>query len=189
MMGHAARYASRFVSNAGAVLVVAVLLAGCERERREMSVPPAATNRSTAVQQVSLEPGAPTPKRPLKDPYQENAVGISEGQRLFNWYNCSGCHANGGGGMGPALMDAQWIYGSEPQNIYDTIVEGRPNGMPAFGGRVPSYQVWQLVAFVRSLPALAPKNATPARNDHMQAREKPSEKDQHPLGAAAEHPQ
>lgn len=170
-------------------LAAGLALGGCERERRELSVPASATNRTTVVRQVSLQPGLPSqrPERPLKGPYQENAPGIAEGQRLFSWYNCSGCHSHGGGGMGPPLMDRRWIYGSEPQNIYDTIVEGRPNGMPSFGGRIPSYQIWQLVAYVRSLSGLVPKNATPARSDEMQAREKPSERDQHPISAPAEH--
>ena len=34
--------------------------------------------------------------------------------------------------MGPALIDRRWTYGSEPGDIYDTIVQVRPNGMPAF---------------------------------------------------------
>ena len=58
--------------------------------------------------------------------------------------------------MGPPLMDDEWIYGSEPENIFATIVEGRPNGMPSFRGRIPDYQVWQLVAYVRSMSGLCP---------------------------------
>ena len=38
-----------------------------------------------------------------------------QGKRLFSWYNCIGCHANGGGGIGPPLMDDEWIYGSRPR--------------------------------------------------------------------------
>ena len=52
-------------------------------------------------------------------------------------------------------MDAQWIYGNQPQNIFSTIVEGRPNGMPSFRGRIATQQVWQLVAYVRSVGAIA----------------------------------
>ena len=39
--------------------------------------------------------------------------------------------------MGPPLMDDKWIYGYEPEQVFATIVEGRPNGMPAFGGEDP----------------------------------------------------
>ena len=31
-------------------------------------------------------------------------------------------------------MDDKWIYGYEPEQIFATISQGRPNGMPAFGG-------------------------------------------------------
>lgn len=69
--------------------------------------------------------------------------------------------------MGPALMDDQWIYGHEADQIYRTIVEGRPNGMPTFRGKIPDYQVWQLAAYVRSMSGFAPKDAAPSRSDHM----------------------
>ena len=69
--------------------------------------------------------------------------------------------------MGPPLMDAKWIYGSRPANIFETIVEGRPNGMPSFRNKVPDSQVWQLVAYVQSMSGQAPIDALPSRSDHM----------------------
>ena len=73
--------------------------------------------------------------------------------------------------MGPALMDATWIYGSQPQDVYATIAEGRPNGMPAFGGKIPDQQIWQLVAYVRSLSGLLRFDVRPSRDDHMRVKE------------------
>lgn len=96
------------------------------------------------------------------------AYDISEGQRLFNWYNCSGCHANGGGAIGPPLIKKNWIYGGEPANLFDTIVKGRPNGMPTWGGRIPEYQIWQIVAYIRSLNQEQPQSATPKRLDILE---------------------
>jgi cytochrome c oxidase cbb3-type subunit 3 len=86
---------------------------------------------------------------------------------LFQAYNCNGCHANGGGGMGPALMNDKWIYGSDPANISATILEARPNGMPTFRGLIPEEQVWQLAAYVRSMSGLLRKDVAPGRQDHM----------------------
>lgn len=83
--------------------------------------------------------------------YYNNADAVNTGKRLFQQYNCSGCHSNGGGGMGPALMDNQWIYGGRLTQIHQTLVEGRPNGMPAWGGKIPDQQLWQLAAYVRSM--------------------------------------
>jgi cytochrome c oxidase cbb3-type subunit 3 len=67
-------------------------------------------------------------------------------------------------------MDDQWIYGSQPENIFETIVEGRPNGMPAFRRKLTTDQVWQLVAYVRSMSGLLPKDVASGRNDDMQVR-------------------
>ena len=53
--------------------------------------------------------------------------------------------------MGPDLMDDVWIYGSRLEQIHQTLVDGRPNGMPAWGGKVPDEQLWDLAAYVRSL--------------------------------------
>src|SRR5205085_1583047 len=75
--------------------------------------------------------------------YKGNAWSMNEGGRLYNQMNCVGCHANGGGGMAPSLMDAKWIYGNDPAAIYETIQEGRPNGMPSYKGRLDDQQMWQ----------------------------------------------
>jgi len=48
-------------------------------------------------------------------------------------------------------MDDEWIYGSRLAQIHQTLVEGRPNGMPAWGGKVPDQQLWQLATYVRSM--------------------------------------
>jgi cytochrome c oxidase cbb3-type subunit 3 len=116
--------------------------------------------------------GGPAPTfTGLEIPEERNAFDVAEGKRLYHWFNCVGCHANGGGDIGPALMDAKWIYGSEPANIFSTIVEGRPNGMPSFRGKIPDKQVWQLVAYVRSMAAQVPIYALPGRNDDLSAKE------------------
>jgi len=151
---------------------LAVALAGCYREKREIQPsPPTSPEDPTKVSAVlpgssaALRPGSkPTPDRSY---LEENAFAVNQGKRLFRWYNCSGCHANGGGGMGVPLMDNQWRYGHEPQAIYRTIVEGRPNGMPSFGGRIPDDQVWQLVAYVRSMSGQLRKDVAPSRADSL----------------------
>ena len=53
--------------------------------------------------------------------------------------------------MGPSLMDDEWIYGDRLEQIHQTLVEGRPNGMPAWGGKIPDEQLWELAAYVRSM--------------------------------------
>ena len=148
---------SRFPDRSALLLAIAIaataLVTGCEREERRFE-PPAPGARVQMEQRASMIAA-----------YERNAYAVSTGKRLWTWYNCIGCHSNGGGGMGAPLTDERWSYGSDPGNIFDTIVEGRPNGMPAFGRKVPRQQIWQLVAYVRSMSGQVPSDAAPARND------------------------
>ncbi|MDB5959011.1 MAG: cytochrome [Massilia sp.] len=143
-------------------------LSACYREERPAPPPPATAATQPAARLSEIEPGAPQPHPPVPNKYEENAYAMSQGKSLFRKFNCSGCHSQGGGGMGPALMDDKWIYGSEPANIYATIIEGRPNGMPAFGGHLTNEQVWQLVAYVRSMSGQVREDAAPSRSDEFQ---------------------
>ena len=93
------------------------------------------------------------------NPYANNSDAIVQGRKLFNSMNCVGCHApQGGGGMGPPLSDADWIYGRRPEQIYMSIMQGRPNGMPAFGSTLPDESIWKLVSYIKTLNSTAPLN-------------------------------
>lgn len=158
----------------GARIIVALtfaafglLLLSCEREERGFRVEPPSSSRIDSKTLSDLQPGAKAPAAEVKNEYEENAYAVSEGKRLFEAYNCNGCHAQGGGGMGPPLMDARWIYGARPEQVFSTIVEGRPNGMPSFRGKVPDFQVWQLAAYVRSMSGQVTKDVAPGRPDNM----------------------
>jgi cytochrome c oxidase cbb3-type subunit 3 len=99
-----------------------------------------------------LFPGGARPE-PLKNPVANDPAAVQRGMTYFNGFNCAGCHAaNGAGGMGRALSDSRvFLYGSDPANIYVTIVQGRPNGMPAWGATLPSEVVWDLVAYIEEI--------------------------------------
>ena len=154
-------------------------LATCDRERRESrAVPTPVEDPEQRLRLTSLRPdGVRSPQASVGRRYERNAQHVSQGGRYFVWFNCSGCHANGGGGMGPPLMDAYWIYGGEIDQIAASILEGRPNGMPSFRGRIPDDQVWQIAAYVRSLPRHIAKDVAPGRRDQMQAGDAPQSRD------------
>src|ERR1044072_2189087 len=162
------------------LLIPAMMLAAsCKREERGFRVDPPSASRINTKRLSDLQPGTPSATHvPVKNEYEQNGPAISEGKRLYEWFNCVGCHAHGGGGIGPPLMDDQWIYGGEPDQIFATIVEGRPNGMPSFRGKIEDYQVWQLAAFVRSLSLQVSKDAANGRDDNMSVKkpEQQSEK-------------
>jgi cytochrome c oxidase cbb3-type subunit III len=147
-----------------------LLLSSCQREHRDLRPSPSRLAIfSDAARESPLRPGGPVQPQPrVTNPYNSTAYDISEGQRLYDWYNCSGCHSHGGGGIGPPLIKTEWIYGGEPENLFDTIVKGRPNGMPSWGGRIPEYQMWQIIAFVRSMNGLQPRSATASRFDTIE---------------------
>jgi cytochrome c oxidase cbb3-type subunit 3 len=122
------------------------------------------------------------PPRALGDPpydVERNAWAVGQGKRWYRWFNCSGCHAMGGGDKGPALMDASWRYGGAAGDIVESIRGGRPDGMPAFGGRIADDQLWQLAAYVQSMSAMLRTDVMPGRGDSMasgepeQRRERP----------------
>jgi len=149
-------------------LALLFAVAGCDREQRDFRATPPGASAFPAVQATELQAG-PKTTDPSAGAYQENRWAIGQGNTFYVQYNCAGCHApGGGGGMGPPLNDDEWIYGSSPENIFDTVVEGRPNGMPSFRGRIDNAQLWMLVAYVRSMSGLTPRDTWPARTDHMQ---------------------
>jgi cytochrome c oxidase cbb3-type subunit 3 len=157
------------------LLVLALLTAGCERESREYSTapveaPPPSPRLST------LQPGQQLADVPdaIGAHYENNAYHITQGGRLFRWFNCNGCHANGGGSIGPALMDDEWRYGGRIDQIHASILEGRPNGMPAWRGKVTDQQAWQLAAYIRALSGNVPKDAAPSRREGMAATPPPT---------------
>jgi cytochrome c oxidase cbb3-type subunit 3 len=154
-----------YVRDVSLVLILATLFfVACKREQRNFDPPRA---QQPVVVMSELRPGAAAPASAENGFVEQNANALSEGKRLFSQYNCTGCHANGGGAIGPALMDEKWLYGGDPENIYATIVEGRPNGMPSFRNKISDYQVWELAAYVRSLNGQIRKDVAPGRSDDM----------------------
>jgi cytochrome c oxidase cbb3-type subunit 3 len=94
-------------------------------------------------------PGEP-PSRP--NPLDQEPSSIQAGRRLFVQFNCSGCHGGrAGGGMGPSLRDADWLYGSDAEHIFGSITDGRAHGMPSWSQRLSDQQIWQLTAYIQSL--------------------------------------
>jgi cytochrome c oxidase cbb3-type subunit III len=89
---------------------------------------------------------------PARNPFEGNKAAVGDGEKLFVAYNCADCHGGGGSGlMAPSLADNRWRYGGTPPEIYRSITEGRPEGMPRWGPLIPIDQVWKLVSYVRSL--------------------------------------
>jgi cytochrome c oxidase cbb3-type subunit 3 len=152
-----------------AVLLFAVLCA-CQREERNFQANKSAPQMmEPSTKLIAGEPplGGDPLDRAMPG-YKETAYNVSEGRTLYLMFNCVGCHANGGGAIGPAFIDTHWIYGSAPYEVASSILSGRPHGMPSYRGKLVRTQLYQLVAFVRSLGGLVRGDAPGARNDDLQ---------------------
>jgi cytochrome c oxidase cbb3-type subunit 3 len=112
---------------------------------------------------IGPQPGAPKPMPTIANPYEQTAAVLGDGRRLFIWYNCYGCHGGrAGGGMGPSLRDAEWLYGDSEPAIFNSIAEGRQHGMPAWGAKLPVEDIWKLAAYIKSMGTPAEPDAPPA---------------------------
>lgn len=162
---------SRFRADCLVFVAAALALGGCQREARHSPSKPIGGAIPAGESADTIYPGggAPPPLDPRAARYDNNSPALAEGQFLYTRMNCVGCHAHGGGGMGPALMDAKWRYGGRIDQIAVTIAEGRPNGMPAWRGRLTDDQIWKLAAYVRTLSGQPSKDAVSSRGDEMSA--------------------
>lgn len=99
-----------------------------------------------------IHPGNVASVPVIRNPVEGDPKAVQLGLQYFNAMNCVGCHApNGAGGMGRALSNRFFQYGWTPANIYLSIAQGRPNGMPAWGSTLPPEAIWDLVAYIQSI--------------------------------------
>jgi cytochrome c oxidase cbb3-type subunit 3 len=151
------RHALRACGMTGLLLLTAACGSGDSRP-----VPALSTERAVVLTS-DLQAGSPI-RGETRNPLEGDQRALAEGERLYLWMNCAGCHgAKGGGGMGPPFRDADWIYGRDPAALHQSIRQGRPNGMPAFGGKLPDAQIWQIVLYVEKLADEGAQQAQSAR--------------------------
>ena len=154
---------ARFTPLAGCSLALALALGtqACRDSRAQE--PPRAARQAAGAQDLAgrfvshaahIQPGMVKPFAglALKNPHEGDARAIETGGKLFVAYNCIDCHGAGGSGaMGPSLADGRWHFGGQPAEVFESIYQGRPEGMPAWGSLISEDQVWLLVSYVRSL--------------------------------------
>lgn len=82
----------------------------------------------------------------------KDAADLSKGKALFET-NCVTCHnPKGEGNIGPNLTDKNWIYGYDIKDVFKTVKNGTPNGMPEHNSKFNPVQIQQVASFVLSLP-------------------------------------
>jgi mxaJ protein len=129
----------------------------------EYGVPLAAANQA-AVGAIPVPPEAPAPapgakagagasSDTKKNPFTDKEDGIAAGKKLYIQVGCQGCHGGGGGGgMAASLIDDNWKFGSDDETLFKLIKGQIPEQtMPTVYSTLPDEQVWQILAFIRTL--------------------------------------
>src|SRR5215208_6167377 len=176
---------------AGAALAVAA----CKGERAggTQEAGGATETRATAKDRISAG-GVLPPPNALSAARPAN-LSPDAGAALFSSMNCDGCHGGGAvGWVGPSLVDGRWRYGGSDEEIFTSIVYGRPKGMPAYGGVIGTDGAWMLVAYIKAqaVPPVVPTtswlpggNATNPPSGGVKEGNQPEEADSAAAPAAA----
>lgn len=136
-----------------------VAMNGCQRtgarEREATAQPVLPTAAGVAALPEGPYPGVAVSalEETATNPYGSDTAAVRRGHDLFLSMNCSGCHgADAKSGIfAPNLTDNFWRYGGSDADVFNSIYEGRARGMPAWGVALDTNQIWELVAYVRSL--------------------------------------
>ncbi len=97
----------------------------------------------------------------MKNPVSASPASITAGKKLYD-AQCASCHGTSGKGDGKAgallkplpsdLTDVDWRHGQTDGEIFTLIRDGaQQTGMRAYGSRIPTNDIWNLVNYVRSL--------------------------------------
>jgi len=80
-------------------------------------------------------------------------TGLVGSGRTFYGTSCAACHgASAEGGIGPSLIDGDWIHGGAPSQILHTVLEGVPaKGMPGWRAMLGDTRSAEITAFILSL--------------------------------------
>ncbi|HSN71166.1 MAG TPA: cytochrome-c oxidase, cbb3-type subunit III, partial [Steroidobacteraceae bacterium] len=81
-----------------------------------------------------------------------NETAMGAAKNLYG-NNCAACHGSDGRGARgfPNLTDDDWLWGSDPDQIYQSIAQGRMGVMPALGTALGNQGVEHVIAYVLSL--------------------------------------
>ncbi len=105
-----------------------------------------------SVQKAQMEEMQDISNESLAELVTDEAV-VGRGEATF-MASCSPCHGlelTGGLGGGPNLIDAEWIHGNEPINIFNTITNGViEKGMTPWGPILGPKRISEVTAFLLS---------------------------------------
>lgn len=124
-------------------LLLLLALGGCDRPRERIGA---------SAPSGGFIDDRRTPATIIDNPLEGQPAAVEAGKQLFTQMNCVGCHGYDlkGGTMAPDLTDRYWRYGGAPSQIYLSIANGRPEGMPAWRDALPASEIWKLVSYIEA---------------------------------------
>jgi|ADGO01.1.fsa_nt_gi cytochrome c oxidase, cbb3-type, subunit III len=127
-------------------------------------------DRQVAIAREKLETRLAALKDQPIEQLARNEEAMATAKNLFG-ANCASCHgsdARGAKGF-PNLTDADWLYGGDPETIYETIANGRHGIMPALGSVLGDTGVNEVASYVVSLSGgKAPEDWVAAGKRHFE---------------------
>ena len=109
--------------------------------------------------------GSQPPAVDLKNPIASDSTVVADGSKIFSAMNCDGCHGGGAlGWVGPSLVDGRWRYGGTDGAVFQSVFNGRPRGMPAYGGVMSPGAIWKVIVYIRAqpIPSVVPTQRWPS---------------------------
>lgn len=95
------------------------------------------------------------------------AADLDKGAAIYQ-SNCMACHAaDGGGGIGPNLVDEHWILGGGIKNVFHTVSEGgrAGKGMIAWKSTLKPAEIQQVSSYILSLQGTNPASPKEAEGE------------------------
>jgi len=92
--------------------------------------------------------------------YLSDASALEAGKKIFVTA-CAACHAaDGGGTVGPNLVDEYWLHGGSMSDVFKSIKYGWPEkGMKSWKDDYSPAQIAQLASYIKSLKGTKPATA------------------------------
>src|SRR6266540_655443 len=125
-----------------------------------------------AIVDIAAQDRAPAREqsRPTRNPLEGNALAISNGGAMFR-NRCAGCHGpDARGYLGPDLTGV-WAAGNTDDRLFDIVRRGVPGTemTPADPQRVPDRDIWQVLAYLRTMSAVpaAPPTGDAANGERL----------------------
>ena len=94
-------------------------------------------------------------KVPEKNPLEGNAEAIKNGMGLFR-SRCADCHGVDARGVRSPDLTQVWASGRTDDGLFRTVKGGVPNTEMVANPRMFDHEIWQVLAYLRTLAAPAP---------------------------------